>query len=123
MTVYVATVPYRKLIEQVRETGAVAVSFQQLGTNLTVQVKGKGARVTPVDDDAFSRVTHYVERFASGVAAAGYDARLIKVGMAYLQDEISAVTFAPEAAFSQTPGPLAGGPLAGGPLAGGPLAP
>ncbi len=111
VTIYLATIPGRTVIDHVRQSGVVAASFHQVGTNRTIQIKGHQGRVRPAAEPDRTQLARYLALFETAVSAYGFDSRLVRGGMGYALEDISAISFTLETAFSQTPGPQAGGPL------------
>jgi hypothetical protein len=99
------------VLDAVRATGAIAVTFSQPSTHRTIQLKGKDARETELlrTDRALSR--RYAAAFVADVCPLGYSEELMRAILSCEPPDLSPVTFSPTARFLQTPGPRAGEPL------------
>jgi hypothetical protein len=111
ITLYLAAVPGRRVIDGLRQSGSIAVYFHQAATNRAIQIKGRMISIDRTPESARPLLVQYMDRFEAAVAAAGFSPELVRIGMGYPLDQILTVTFIPEAAFSQSPGPQAGTPL------------
>lgn len=114
VTVLLAATPGAALLDDVRRTGRIAVVFSLPASHQTVQLKGSDARIVPVEADDPERAARYVDAFAAEVSALGYPGETLRALLACEFDDLVAIRFTIDAAFSQTPGPRAGEPLSGG---------
>jgi hypothetical protein len=96
------------VLADVRRTGAVAVVFSEPSTHRTVQLKGKGALITAPTDADLQVMANYRDAFEKELVPLGYEAAMIRTFLAIPSADVVALSFAPDAAFSQTPGPGAG---------------
>ena len=96
------------LLANVRATGAIAVVFSEPPTHRTVQLKGSDAVVEAAAALDGETAGIYRARFAGVLSQLGYARELIYALLACADDDLVAVSFTPNAAFSQTPGPNAG---------------
>ncbi len=99
------------LIADWRADGAVAVVFTRPSTHRSVQLKGRDAEVGPLADGDPARVARYGDLLAADLATVGYSHAFTAALLAAERAALVAVSFTPETAFSQTPGPGAGAPL------------
>jgi len=107
MTILVCAEQAAALLADLRETGRIAVSFVEPSTHRALQVKGGDVVIgTATPDDANLKTT-LCERFMAALRPLGYDADLVRTLMSGAPTLV-AVDFAPQAVFSQTPGPRAG---------------
>lgn len=114
VTVFLARTQSRQLLQDVAATGRIAVVFSQPSTHRTVQLKAASARIraaTPDDEPALAR---YLAAMEHELALIGLGAGFARAMLAYRLPDLVAITFTPEEAFDQTPGPRAGAPLTGG---------
>lgn len=99
------------LTDYIRQTGKVAVVFSFPPTHRTMQFKGSNATIADGSDLDRQVASNYREAFVQVLVQLGYEERLMRAFLACPPDDIAAVTFTVEAAYTQTPGPQAGGPL------------
>lgn len=114
VTVFLAVPQSEDLLRDLRASGVIAVVFSRPSTHETLQFKGSVQRMSPVEADDRPVMRAYGRSFAEEVAPLGFDATFQDAIMAPVEHEAVAVTFVPEAAFVQTPGPSAGQPLGHG---------
>lgn len=104
--------PYcRALVQGIRRSGNVAAVFSRPNSNRTIQLKGAGAQVRALVSADAPLLAAYVDKLAANLVGIGMPAEMIRTVMAADKSVLVAVEFAPDAAFSQTPGPLAGSRL------------
>lgn len=111
VTVFLARFQSGALLDAVDVTGAIAVVFSQPSSYRSLQLKGTDAVVAPLESRDKDRVRHYITLYAAEIAALGFDEMFARTMLACEPADLSAVTFTPSSAFSQTPGPGAGAPL------------
>lgn len=111
ITVYMARSQSRQLLQDVAATGRIAVVFSEPSTHLTVQVKASQARIrdAQVSDEAV--LQRYLQSMEREIALVGYGPPLVRAMLAHELDDVVAISFEPEQAFDQTPGPKAGAAL------------
>ncbi|WP_068807604.1 hypothetical protein [Thauera phenolivorans] len=114
LNVLFASAAAAALLEDVRCSGRIAVTFSEPPTHRTVQFKGSDARILPPEPDDGALAAAYVDAFASALTQLGYSGEVIRAVLASEADELVAVSFTPSAGFSQTPGPNAGTALGAG---------
>ncbi len=102
------------LLEDVRCSGRIAVTFSEPPTHRTLQFKGGDARILPPEPGDGALAAAYVDGFARALAQLGYSGEIIRAVLASEADELVVVSFTPSAGFSQTPGPNAGSALGAG---------
>lgn len=111
ITVFVAADQSAGLLADIRANGAIAVIFSDPDSHRSVQFKGTDAAAAlPTRSDA-RVLADYCDAFVSCVQKLGFSRPAIQQLLASPLDEVLALTFTPDAAFSQTPGPAAGAPL------------
>jgi hypothetical protein len=96
------------LTNSISSTGAIAAVFSEPSTHVSIQLKGSDAALTApraLDLQVFKR---YTEAFVKEVVPLGYPEETIRALFWADPADLVAVTFAPTAAFLQTPGPRAG---------------
>lgn len=113
ITVYVSRRQSRQLVQDIAATGHVAVVFSEPSTHRTVQVKATRAALRnagPADEPVLAR---YLASMEHEIQRVGYAPEVPRAMLAHRLEDVVAVTFEPELAFDQTPGPKAGTRLAG----------
>ncbi len=108
ITVFLARSHSRQLLQDIAATGHIAAVFSQPSTHRTVQVKASQAQLrnaTAADQPDLARC---VESLEEELQAIGYERGLASTLLAHRLEDVVAVTFQPEQAFDQTPGPQAG---------------
>ena len=96
------------LLEDVSRSGAVAVVFSQPSTHHTLQIKSTDAVVHAPEAIDAAALARYAEAFHRELAPLGYTAEWTRALLGYAPADLVAVSFTPQAIFSQTPGPRAG---------------
>ncbi len=97
-----------QLLADVGRSGALAVVFSRPSTHRTLQLKGRDAVCVAADADDLRVAARYREAFVAETSALGHPTHLIDTIFDIPQDDIVVLSFTPDAAFSQTPGPQAG---------------
>ena len=108
ITFLVSTLQAAELIANIRENGAIAAVFSLPRNHASMQLKGADAAMTRVLSSDAHLATIFKDNFVNELDRLGYPSRLIETFMTCPDGKLSAITFTPYAAFSQTPGPLAG---------------
>jgi hypothetical protein len=114
LTVMVARSCARELLDDVAHSGRIAVVFSQPSTNRTIQIKGDSACVAVPDARLLAAVRAHRDAFVDEVAPLGFSAPLVHSLLDFPDDDIVSLSFAPTAAYDQSPGPRAGAPLKAG---------
>ena len=99
------------LLEAVRGSRRVAVVFSQPSTHRTIQLKGKDASIGPSQKQDSKINERYADAFVAELCPLGYAEPLIRSLVRSNPTDLIALTFTPDEAFLQTPGPRAGEPL------------
>jgi hypothetical protein len=100
------------LLEDIGRSRTVAVVFSQPSTHHTLQIKSADAVVHAPEAIDAPALARYAEAFHRELAPLGYTAEWTRALLGYAPADLVAVSFAPQAIFSQTPGPRAGERLA-----------
>ena len=111
ITVFLSVAQSQQVLRDLRAGGGIAVVFSRPRTHETVQLKGARAQIVPLADGDRETMRAYGQSFSEEVGAVGFGAPFQHAIMFGVEDEAVAVSFAPTAAFEQTPGPSAGQPL------------
>jgi hypothetical protein len=101
----------RPLLAALQANGALAVVFNEPRTHRALQIKASDAREVPLEPGTPARVEAYRRAFVQEVGALGFPEPLIRALLSTPEDDLVAVTFTPDSAHLQTPGPQAGAPL------------
>ncbi|AUN93467.1 pyridoxamine 5'-phosphate oxidase family protein [Pseudazoarcus pumilus] len=109
--IFVSRAQSRAVLADLATNRRIAVVFTLPATHRTVQFKGTDARVLSLADGDLECVRRYREGFVAHLAALGFGADTVAHMVGCPDDELAAIEFTPDAAFTQTPGPRAGQPL------------
>ena len=108
VTIYLSRAQSRQLLQDVAAGGPLAVVFSQPSTHRTVQLKTSAARVRSAVAGDEPHLAHYLAAIEQELGAIGIPAHFAQAMFACRLDDVVAVSFLPEQAFDQTPGPRAG---------------
>ncbi|MDI1235978.1 MAG: hypothetical protein PSV26_00680 [Polaromonas sp.] len=111
VTVYVARPQSRQLIQDVASTGRIAVVFSEPATHRTVQLKASGARIRCAEPSDEAVLARYLASMEQEIGRVGYGPAFTQAMLANRLEDVVAISFEPQQAFDQTPGPRAGAPL------------
>ena len=111
VTVFLARSQSRQLLQDIASTGHLAVVFSEPASHRTVQLKATRAGLRPVDEADRPVLARYLASMEHEIGRAGYPVQVARTLLAHRLDDLVAVTFTPEQAFDQTPGPRAGSML------------
>jgi hypothetical protein len=114
VTVYLARSQSRQLIQDIASTGQLAVVFSEPATHRTVQLKAGSATHRPATEADRPLLARYLGSMEHEIGRVGYPPVVTRAMLAHKLEDVVAVTFTPEQAFDQTPGPQAGRRLGGG---------
>ena len=112
IAVYIPGKSAHRLLQSVAGHGMIAAVFSRPTTHQALQLKGSDARVVVLDSEDRRVMHESFETFLDDVKVVGFPERFIDALRAMFAEEAVAVTFTPNAAFLQTPGPQAGQSLA-----------
>lgn len=113
ITVFLNRRQSAQLLRDVARSGRVAVVFSEPHSHRTVQLKSNAARLREVTPDDVPALQRYLQAMQGELGRIGFSPDFAAAMLAHRLEDLSAVTFAPEQAFDQTPGPRAGQPLVG----------
>ena len=111
VTVYLSRRQSRQLLLDVAATGRIAVVFSEPLSHQTVQVKATQTRIRPAQASDEPLLQRYRTAMAHEVAKVGIDARFAHAMFDWQLDDLVAISFEPQEAYDQTPGPRAGATL------------
>jgi hypothetical protein len=113
VTVFVSRRQSRQLVQDIAATGHVAAVFSEPSTHRTVQLKARRAvlrSATAADEPLLAR---YLASMEHEIQQVGFAPHMTRAMLAHKLEDLVAITFEPEVAFDQTPGPKAGTRLFG----------
>jgi hypothetical protein len=113
ITVFLSRPHSRQVLQDIAATGHLAVVFSQPSTHRTIQVKATRAtqrNATLQDAPDLQRCEVSLDE---ELQALGYPAGLAGLLLQHSLEDLVAVSFEPEQAFDQTPGPQAGSCIGG----------
>lgn len=113
ITVYLARSQSGQLLQDIASTGHLAVVFSEPATHRSVQLKAGAATLRPATESDRPVLARYLASMEHEVARVGFPPPLTRAMLACRLDDVVAVTFKPEEAYDQTPGPRAGSSLEG----------
>lgn len=108
VTVYLARRQAGQLLRDIEATGRIAAIFSEPSTYLTVQLKASGASTRAATEEDRPALERYRASMEREIQRVGHPPSLPRAMFAWRLDDLVAVTFTPEQAFEQTPGPKAG---------------
>ena len=112
VTVFTHRAQSWRLLAALAQVPAIAVTFGRPSDHRSLQLKGDDARIEALAPGDAECMRAYLAAFTADMASFGASPALA-VGYINLEVEAAvAISFAPRAAFDQTPGPGAGAPLA-----------
>jgi hypothetical protein len=111
VTVFLARSQSRQLLQDIRDTGRLAVVFSEPYSHRSVQLKARSARIRSAHEGDVPSLQRYVASMEHELERIGIAPRLTRAMLSQQLDDLAAVSFVPEEAFDQTPGPRAGSAL------------
>jgi hypothetical protein len=112
MTVFMPDASAPRLLEALHENGRIAITFEEVGTHETYQVKGRYLSHRPARPAEIEIAGVMRERFARGLRSLNNDEHLTALITASIPAPGLAVEIGVEEVFVQTPGPGAGARIA-----------
>jgi hypothetical protein len=113
VTVYLARSQSRQLIQDIASTGHLAVVFSEPATHRTVQLKARSASLRDATEADRPLLTRYLASMEHEIGRVGHPPSIARAMLAHRLEDVVAVSFEPEQAFDQTPGPQAGRAIGG----------
>jgi len=114
VTVFVSRRQSRQLVQDVAATGYIAVVFSEPSSHRTVQLKARRALLRNAEAADEPVMARYLASMEHEIQQVGFAPHLTRAMLSHRLDDLVAITFEPEVAFDQTPGPKAGTRLFGG---------
>jgi hypothetical protein len=113
VTLYVSRRQGAQLLQDIAANGHVAAVFSEPATHRTIQVKAKRAALRNAVAEDEPVLARYLASMEHEIQRVGHDPYKTRAMLAYRLEDLVAITFEPELAFNQTPGPKAGALLSG----------
>lgn len=111
VTIFLSRTKYPLLLDAIRRSGVVAVSFIEPSTNKSIQVKGEAAELAEPEKGDPERIAAYLDLFTADLERINVRAALGRAVLGIAPADLAAISFTPAIAFIQTPGPKAGKPI------------
>ena len=111
VTLFLSRAKYPLLLDAIRRSGVVAVSFIEPSTNKSIQVKGEAAELAEPEAGDAERIAAYLDLFTADLERINVRPALGRAVLTIAPADLAAITFTPAIAFIQTPGPKAGKPI------------
>lgn len=111
VTVLLSAVACEPLVRAAVASGVVAVVFTQPTTHRSIQIKGAGAELVPVEDGDALELPCRAESFGQELRELGYGEAFIATFVPRECTDVVALRFEACSGFNQTPGPRAGRPF------------
>jgi hypothetical protein len=112
LTAFLPDASAPRLLDALRDNGRIALTFEEVGTHETYQVKGQYLRHRPVRPAEIEIADVMRERFARGLRSLNNDEQVAALMAASIPAPGLAVEIGVEEVFVQTPGPGAGARIA-----------
>ena len=112
LTAFIPDSSAPRLLEEVRDHGPIAITFEEVGTHETYQVKGRYVSHRPVGPAELEIASRGRERFVKGLRSQLPDERMAALVRASIPAPGVAVEIDVQEVFVQTPGPGAGARIA-----------
>lgn len=113
VTLFLARRQAGQLIRDIETTGRLAATFSQPASHRTVQLKATRVTLRAAGEADRPAIERYLAQMEHEIAQVGHPARATRALLACRLEDLVAVSFEPEQAFDQTPGPKAGRLVAG----------
>ncbi len=116
ITVYLNRPACVQLLADLQATGQIAVVFSEPFSHCAVQVKACRIELRAAGPADAPILARYLASMEHELGRIGFGSDYTRIMLAHQLNDVAAVSFSPEQAFDQTPGPKAGTclPLAGG---------
>jgi hypothetical protein len=113
ITVYLNRPTSTRLLADLQATGHIAVVFSEPSTHRTVQVKASRVQLRAAMATDSELLQRYLRVMEDQLQRVGFGPHYTRIMLAHQPGDVVAVSFTPEQAFDQTPGPKAGARLPG----------
>jgi hypothetical protein len=112
LTVFMAEASSPRLLEALRDNGRIALTFEEIGTHETYQIKGQYLSHRPVRPAEVDLAGAMRERFAKSLRSLYSDEHMTALMAASIPSPSLAIEIGVDEVFVQTPGPGAGARIA-----------
>jgi hypothetical protein len=113
VTVFLARSQARQVLQDIAANGWISVVFSELSSHRSLQLKASSAQARHATAAHRHRLAAYLVAMERELGAIRIPAKIIRAMLSHRVEEVVAVSFTPEHAFDQTPGPHAGTTLGG----------
>jgi hypothetical protein len=113
ITVFLARPQSRQLLQDIAATGQIAVVFSEPSTHRSVQLKSSRCEVRNATEADRPVLARYQASMEHEIAQVGFPPEVTRAMLAHRLEDLVAVSFTPQQAFEQTPGPRAGAAMGG----------
>jgi hypothetical protein len=100
-----------QVLRDLRRGAPIAVCFSRPSTHQTVQLKGPRADIEPASPNDLAAARRSLDLLIEDLTQLGLGTRMLDTFFWHDPAELVALSFVPEGAFAQTPGPGAGRPI------------
>lgn len=111
VSLYVSPDQGAALLADLQAGWPLAAVFSLPSTHRTIQLKARSARIGALTDEDRLVVERYVPALAANLERVGHGGGFAGAYLEIAASTLASVTFEPEEAFAQTPGPKAGARL------------
>jgi hypothetical protein len=111
VTLYVDQQLAAAVVRDLRAGSPIAAVFSEPATHRTIQLKGERADIGPVTPVDREYAREHFEHIVAHIVALDYPQGGVECYFHFAPEHLVAISFAPTAAFEQTPGPGAGARL------------
>lgn len=108
VTVFLSIRQAAPVLDCIQENGMITAVFSQPSTHRTIQLKGRDARIVPLETGDEDLLARYRAAFAADLATIGFREADVQRLLSYPSTEVVGICFSPAEAYVQTPGPQAG---------------
>jgi len=113
ISVYLNRPASTQLLADLQASGQIAVVFSEPSTHRAVQVKASRVQLRAATAADAPLLQRYLRAMEGQLEPIGFGPRYTRTMLGQEQGDVVVLTFAPEQAYDQTPGPRAGASLAG----------
>ncbi len=111
ITVYLNRSACSQLLADLQEVGHIAVVFSEPSSHRTVQVKASQVQMRTAQATDHELLQRYLAAMEIQLQHIGFGPHYTRAMLAHRPEDVVAVSFSPEQAYDQTPGPRAGANL------------
>ncbi len=112
ITVFLSRKQAGQLLQDIRDTGRLAAVFSEPSTHQTVQLKARQPQLRDARAADVPVLQRYLAAMENALGQVGLEVDFARAMLAHRLEDLVALSFVPEQAFDQTPGPKAGAAMA-----------